>query len=132
MKIYDTKYICSYNSNIFTEEEDKILNEYEKVFVKDALYRQDFLNIFKLYDSEFNDETVEICIKKLYKFIKNENEFKICMTKTAEKLLSNDLKLGLMLLFSFDYLYLVHPCICEFIETGKITDSSLNNLKEKI
>jgi len=133
MEIYDTKYICNYtNSNIFTEEEDNILNEHEKIFVRDALYRQDFLNIFKLYDEEFNDEIVEIYIKKLYKFIKNDVEFKICMSKIAEKLLSTNLKLGLMLLFSFDYLYLVHPCICNFIEGGKITDENLNNLKQLI
>jgi hypothetical protein len=133
MEIYDSKYICNYtNSNIFTEDEDKLLNEHEKIFVRDALYRQDFLNIFKLYDEEFNDEIVEIYIKKLYKFIKNDVEFKICMSKIAEKLLSTNLKLGLMLLFSFDYLYLVHPCICNFIEGGKITDENLNNLKQLI
>ena len=133
MEMYDTKYICNYtNPNIFTEEESKLLNEHEKIFVRDALYRQDFLNIFKLYDEEFNDEIVEIYIKKLYKFIKNDVEFKICMSKIAEKLLSTNLKLGLMLLFSFDYLYLAHPCICDFIEGGKITDENLNNLKQHI
>ena len=132
METYDTKYVCSYNSNIFTEEEEKILSENDKVFVRDALYRQDFLNIFKLYDTEFNDEIVEIYIKKIYKFIKNDSEFKICMAKTSEKLLSSDLKLGLMILFSFDYLYLFHPCVCDFIEFGKITDLNLNNLKKSI
>jgi hypothetical protein len=133
METYNTKYICSYNnSNIFTEEEDKILSENEKLFVRDVLYRQDFLNIFKLYDAEFNDEIVEIYIKKLYKLIKNESELKICMCKLAEKIFSTDLKIGLMLLFSFDYLYLVHPCISDFIETGKISIQNLNNLKEKI
>ncbi len=133
MEIYNTKYICNYNNfDIFTEEEDKILNENDKLFVRDVLYRQDFLNIFKLYDAEFNDEIVETHIKKLYKLIKNDPELKICMSKLAEKLFSKDLKIGLMILFSFDYLYLVHPCICEFIETGKISIQNLNNLKEKI
>jgi hypothetical protein len=133
MENYDIKYICSYNnSNIFTEEEKEILSNNDKLFIRDVLYRQDFLNIFKLYHAEFNDEIVETHIKKLYKLIKNEAELKICMSKLAEKLFSKDLKIGLMILFSFDYLYLVHPCICEFIETGKISIQNLNNLKEKI
>ena len=133
MDTYNTKYICNYNnSNIFTEEEEKILNENEKLFVRDVLYRQDFLNIFKLYDAEFNDEIVETYIKKLYKLIKNEADLKICMSKLAEKLFSKDLKIGLMILFSIDYLYLIHPCICDFIDFGKISIQNLNNLKEKI
>jgi hypothetical protein len=39
-----------------------------------------------------------------------------------------------MVLFSFDYLYLVHPCICEFIETDKIseTNNSLIELKKML
>jgi len=133
MENYDIKYICSYNnSNMFTEEEEKILSNNDKIFVRDVLYREDFLNIFKLYDAEFNDEIVETHIKKLYKFIKNETELKLCMSKLAETIFSTDLKIGLILLFSFDYLYLLHPCICDFIETGKISIQNLNNLKEKL
>ena len=41
-------------------------------------------------------------------------------------------EVGFMLLFSFDYLYLSHTCICEFLEKGKINEDSLNLLLSKI
>ena len=39
-----------------------------------------------------------------------------------------------MVLFSFNYLYLVHPCMSEFIETGKINEdnNSLIELKKTL
>ena len=46
---YNTKYVCSYNdSDVFLESEIKILNEHEKQFVRDALYRRDLCNIFNI------------------------------------------------------------------------------------
>jgi hypothetical protein len=41
---------------------------------------------------------------------------------------SEYLHVGLMGLFAFDYFYLAHPCICEFLETGTITDQNINAL----
>jgi hypothetical protein len=38
------------------------------------------------------------------------------------------LHVGLMGLFAFDFFYLAHPCICEFLETGTITDQNINAL----
>jgi hypothetical protein len=43
-----------------------------------------------------------------------------------------DEEFGLMLLFSYDYMYLTHNCISELFENGKISENSLLNLKNII
>ena len=133
MEIYNTKYVCSYNdSDVFLESEIEILNDDEKQFVRDALYRRDLCNIFKIEDEYFDEKIITNIINALYVSINGEKFLESCIIKVSNNFFSNDLELGFLILFSFDYLYLVHPCISEFIETGKINDSndSLLELKE--
>jgi hypothetical protein len=122
---YNTKYVCSYNdSDVFLESELEILNEYEKQFVRDALYRRDLCNIFKIDDQCFDEIIINDIICNLYKIIKGKKFLESCITKISNKFIcSSDLELGFIILFSFDYLHLVHPCISEYIENGEINDS---------
>jgi hypothetical protein len=54
---YNTKYLCSYNdSDIFLQSEIEILNDTEKQFVRDALYRRDICNIFNIHDQCFDEK----------------------------------------------------------------------------
>jgi hypothetical protein len=133
---YNTKYVCSYNdSDVFLESELAVLNDDEKQFVRDALYRRDVCNIFNINDQCFDEKKISIIISDLYKNINGEKFVEFCTTKISNKFFcSSDLELGFLILFSFDYLYLVHPCICEFIETGKIneTNESLIKLKKML
>jgi hypothetical protein len=133
---YNTKYVCSYNdSDVFLESELKILNEDEKQFVRDALYRRDLCNIFKIDDQCFDEKIINDVISNLYKNINGEKFIESCISKVSSIFLNNvDLELGFLILFSFDYLYLLHPCLSEFIETGKICDSneSLIELKKML
>ena len=133
MDFYNTKYVCSYNdSDVFLESELEILNEEEKVFVRDALYRRDLCNIFNIEDQCFEEKIITNMISTLYKKINGEAFLEGCVKKISNNFFSNDVELCFTILFSFDYLYLVHPCICEFIETGKIseTNNSLIELKK--
>ncbi len=129
---YNTKYICSYNdSDVFLESELAVLSEDEKQFVRDALYRRDVCNIFNIEDQCF-DEKIISNISTLFKNINGEKIIEFCTTKVSNKFFcSSDLELGFLILFSFDYLYLVHPCICEFIETGKISETNESLVKLK-
>jgi len=133
---YNTKYVCSYNdSNVFLESELEILNEDEKQFVRDALYRRDLCNIFKIDDQCFDEKIINDVISNLYKNINGEKFIESCISKVSSVFFNNvDLELGFLILFSFDYLYLLHPCLSEFIETGKICDSneSLIELKKML
>lgn len=131
---YNTKYVCSYNdSDVFLESELEVLNDNEKQFVRDALYRRDLCNIFKIEDQCFNEKIINDIISNLYKNINGEKFLESCVLKVSNNFLNSvDLELGFIILFSFDYLYLLHPCISEYIETGKINDSndSLIELKK--
>jgi hypothetical protein len=138
MEIYNTKYICTYNnSNVFLETDN--VNELEKNFIKNILYKKDLLNIFKMdedvEDEEFNDALFNNTINKIFLLIKEDtknNRFISCINKLSDKHMMLGKEVGFMLLFSFDYLYLSHTCICEFLEIGKMNEDSLNLLLNKI
>ena len=69
---------------------------------------------------------------KLYERIRNNAELSCCMKSVAGFLMSTDEELGLMILFSYDYLYLSHICISEFLEKDKISEYNIQNLKKII
>lgn len=109
LEMYDRNYICCYhNTDLFTEEEEQILTDYDKMFVRDALYRQDLLNIFCL--ESFDDELVLLSVKQIFELVKKE--------KIIQRLIEigdydddDELLLKFMLLFSFDNLYKSHPLL---------------------
>lgn len=130
MDFYNTKYICSYNdSDIFLESELEILNEEEKTFIRDVLYRRDLCNIFNIDDQHFDEKIINNSINKLYKIINGEKFLEYCITRVSNNFNNLDLELGFIILFSFDYLYLLHSCISEFIETGKISETNESLVK---
>jgi hypothetical protein len=124
--MYNTKAICTYNSSEVFFETDNVTNE-EKMFIRETLYRAELLNILGI--EEFNEEEMNVAIHDLYERIKDCNQLKECMEKLAGRFMSEDLELGLMILFAYDYLYLSHICINEYLETGQITEKSIWNLR---
>ena len=121
--MYNTKVITTYNSSEVFLESDKITED-EKGFIRDTLYRQELLNIFGI--EEYNDKKIDLAIHELYKKIQSCNKLKECMTRLAGYFMSEDEELGLMILFSYDYMYLTHICISEYLETNQISE---NNIK---
>ena len=39
---------------------------------------------------------------------------------------------GFVILFSYDYFFLTHKCICEYLTTENITQASIENLKRAL
>ena len=124
--MYNTKVTITYNSSEVFLESDEITED-EKEFIRDALYRQELLNIFEI--EEYNEKKIDLSIHKLYKKIQGCNELKDCMTKLASYFMSEEDELGLMILFSYDYMYLTHICISEYLETNQISENNMKNLK---
>jgi amino acid permease len=54
------------------------------------------------------------------------------MLKLAGKYMATNEEFGLMLLFSYDYMYLTHICICEYLETGDVDNENITNLEKAI
>jgi hypothetical protein len=51
------------------------------------------------------------------------------MRIVAGHFLSEDLEVGFTALFSYNYMFLTHRCICDFLETGNIYEENINTLK---
>lgn len=50
--------------------------------------------------------------------------FQILYKKAAAKMFSQDLGIGLSILFSYDYLHLFHLCLCDFFHTNSFDENN--------
>ncbi len=126
--MYDTTVICTYNtSEVFLESDN--ITDFEKQFVRNAIYRQELLNIFGMKNYSFSEMSTEF--DNLFDKIKDNKELNDFVVKLATKY-DVDLTIGFVCLFSFDYLYLTHICMCELLNFNKINETSHANLKNKI
>ena len=128
--MYNTKVECTYHtSEIFLENDN--ISEWEKNFIRDVLYRQELLNIFNI--NEYNEQKMNTAICDLYNIINDCQELKECIIIVANKLMIEDTaEVGLMILYSYDFMYLTHICVSEFLENGKITENNISKLKNKL
>ena len=132
--MYNTQVVCTYNTPEVFLETDNITDD-EKAFVRDTIYRQELLDILDIeYDNDDNDNDLKInnAINELYKRIKYCEQLTKCMLKLARKYMATNEEFGLMLLFSYDYMYLTHICICEYLETGDIDNENITNLEKAL
>jgi hypothetical protein len=127
---YNTKYQCRYNNDDIFLDSDKVSID-EKNYIRDILYKEDLTNIFEIDSSDrfniFND-----IIPTLYERIKCNNDLKECMKKIAATIISDDEVLGLCLLYAYDFMYLTHKCVSEYLDSGIITDENITLLKKNI
>jgi hypothetical protein len=124
--MYNTKFICTYNSpEVFLECD--IIDDEGKKFVRDVIYRQEVLDIFCL--NEYDETEMSKCIHELYERIKECKDLKECMLKISGRFMIVDVEIGLMFLFSFDYMYISHICISEYLDTGNISKENLLKLR---
>ena len=136
--LYNTFHKCQYmNLDVFENWELAILSKEEQMFVRNLLYKQDMMFIFYQEEAEFYaDDAIRHAVGKLYEVVANASipELNSCMAKLASGVLSTQLELGFVMLFSFDYLHLIHPCISELLETGNILNSKrlLDNLVDQL
>ena len=127
--MYNAKFICTYNTDEIFEPTDE-LTEYDKEFVRNVIYRQELLNIFCL--DEYNDVKMDDSFHDLYENIKYYEPLKPIFVKLAEEVISEDIEVGMIILFSYDFMYQSHKCFSELIETNKISDENLDLLKKLI
>jgi hypothetical protein len=115
--MYNTKFICTYKSHSVS-------------FLSDTCFRKDLLNIFKIYDLDFEKHENEINdeVANIFKKIKTHKKFMECIKKAQILFPITDEIVGLMSLMSYEFLYLSHPCISEFLEEGKISDEKIEEL----
>jgi len=126
--MYDTKFECRYNRDDVFLETDEV-NDDEKSFIRNILYKEDLLNIFFI---DFNDEFDVFInvINELYMKIKDYIPLKECMKKMAATIMSEDEQSGLLIMYSYDYMYISHKCISEYLEGGFLSEENMKLLCE--
>jgi viroplasmin and RNaseH domain-containing protein len=125
--MYNTNFECRYYKDDVILETDNV-NENEIHFIRNYLYKEDLLNIFNI-DYGNTEEVFENSISELYEKIKNCKILKEFMEKASTIIFSNDIKNGLCILYSYDYMYLTHKCVSQYLDTGNISEENINLLK---
>jgi len=94
----------------------------------DLIYQTDYLQLFGLVEFDYNVINAEM--KKIYETdgVKTNVRLQECIKKAANMFLTEDLELGFMVLFSYDYLFVTHLCICDVLENGSIQEKHLDLL----
>jgi hypothetical protein len=111
--MYNTQFRCTYKNVV-----DEVQQEDQ--------YRTEFLRAFNL--EEFDEAIINKDVDVLFESLKKSPIFVECMEKSALTFFSDDLQIGLMGMFAFDFFYLAHPCICEFLENNTINEENINAL----
>ena len=133
---YNTEYVCTYTDiDIFLPEDN--ITEHEQQFVLNCLYRNDLLYIFNIED--FEKEYKDKMMNELFEEIKENNFLLSCVEQMAKKYKysyngnnNSNMLLGVIMLYSYDFLHVTHPCVSEYLEKGIISDESMKAMKEKI
>ena len=125
--MYNTKFTCTYNTpEVFLETD--LISDDDKDFIRNAIYRQEVLNVLEI--DEYSEKELNTSINKLYEIIKDCVELKECIIKVLSNFMIQETnEFGLMLLYSYDYMYLTHMCVSEFIEKGTIEKETILKLK---
>jgi hypothetical protein len=136
--MYNTKVVCTYNTPEVFLETDNVTDD-QKAFIRDVIYRQELLDILSINDIDIDNDKknsddlkIDNAIKELYNRVKVCTNLTNCMVKVAGYYATTDEEIGLMLLFSYDYMYLTHKCISEYLETGEISKNNIKNLENAI
>lgn len=127
--MYDTKFECRYHKDNVFLEGDCVTDE-EKNIIRNVLYKEDVLNIFFIDDFDDDFDIFSNVMNELYKKIKDFLPFKECMKKMAAKLMSEDEQTGLILMYSYDYMYITHKCVSEYLEITTISEENMKLLSE--
>jgi hypothetical protein len=131
---YNILYQCHYkdyknNQSLIETEEFKSFSKEDEYFLEKKIYQDDLLSIFGIdHESEFQDETINPIITELCILLEKHEDLRLLTDQLGE----GDLEMGLMIMFSMDFLFVSHPCFCEFLQTDQIASEKLDLLKREI
>lgn len=93
-------------------------------------YRIEMLEIFGVKD--ICDDKVNKIIHSIFEKLKSDENMYEILKKMSKTFISEDAELGLLVGFSYNYLYLLHPCICDLLKDGIIQDEHYATLKRAV
>ena len=139
--MYNSQFISTYSyydpelRNKFHSGENIDINDvkgFEEL--SEVIYQTDLLRAFgfTVEDLEREIEFNTTLMNELYNQFKDHVSFSECMEKAKNKHFCEDLESGFITLFSYDYFFLTHKCICEYLKNEEITTESIENLKRAL
>ena len=131
--MYDPKLMKKKKINDNVENSDEIFEEY--LDLAEEKYRTEFLHVFGSNVCDIcNDfeNSINKIVNELYMKIINIEPMIEILKKLAASFMSEDLEIGLMVGFSYDYFFLTHPCICDYLKNGVISDENLEFLEKSL
>lgn len=75
---------------------------------------------------------MENTMKQLFDLTKHNTLFKNLYDLAAAKMFSTNREIGQSILFSYDYVYLFHPCLCVFLESPSEFNEKMQYYKELV
>ena len=140
--MYNSKLICTYSyydPNLRKHHSD-ITYDLDDVSgfedIAEIIYQAELLRVFNIdpIDKSLDDsnEDIKLEITILYNLLSSQQKMIECMKKAASLMISDDLELGLMILYSYDYFFLTHKCVSDFLEMGEISEQNMNNLFNEV
>lgn len=128
--MYNANYECRYyKEDVFLETDE--VNDEEKEFIRDVLYKEDLMNIFDMEDHDTFDLFTNK-FSELYQYVKNYEPLHKCMKKLASEVFTEDMESGFYVLYSYHYMYITHKCISEYLHTGLISDENIKLLENLV
>lgn len=70
------------------------------------------------------DQRTNIVLNEIYETTEKHLLFRKIYLASASQFMCEDLKIGLRILFSYSFLHLFHPLLCDFLEGVEITDEN--------
>lgn len=104
--------------NVFKMDMSPIFKEIETKYNMDELDEESLDEM--LYDYDKMSQTMEV----LYSLTKSNVLFQTVYDLAAAKMFSTDQTIGQVILFSYDYFYLFHACLCVFFHSPELFDET--------
>jgi hypothetical protein len=126
---YDTNITTTYHDDHILFLETDQLKEEEKELIRNVVYQHELLEIFNIDTEEWNTKIIE----KLYEKLCSSDIFCLIMKKVSTQLFGKeDPIIGLYILYSYQYMYLMHSCVSDYLKNASISESNLEKLQFQI
>jgi hypothetical protein len=143
--MYDSNFTCTYSfydpvlRNEYHKDDKYDLDDIKEFEdMSEMIYRAELLQILGINNQEPYDNICESFgfktenLMDIYNRVKFNADFLKCVENVKQLYSYKDLEDGYIALFSYDYFFLTHKCLCDFINFGKITDKNIINLRKAV
>ena len=133
--MYNTEIVLKYfiydnELKSYLEDDEGNKTVEQDLDLSEEKYRIEMLEIFGVKD--ICDDKINKIIHSVFEKMETDENMNDILKKMAKTFFSEDAELGLLVGFSYNYLYLLHPCICDLLKDGIIQHEHYATLKRAV